>query len=170
MRSYYKDISLKTGQNNLLDLEPKLADHVEDLDCFHIADLTEQAYDWVQESGIQNGVLTVQAMHTTCVISVNELNEPCLLADINKFLQKTLPRNGPYLHNNSSLRTVNVCEDATECDRNADSHLKSFLFGSPSQSLIVRDGKPLIGQWQRLCFIDLDGPRQRQLVIQIIGE
>jgi len=169
MRSYYKDISFKTGQNNLLDLEPKLADHVEDLDFFHIEDLTEQAYDWVRDSGIQNGVLTVQAMHTTCVISVNELNEPCLLGDINKFLRKMMPRTEPYLHN-SSMRTVNLCEDDTTCDRNADSHLKSFLFGSPSQSLIIRDGKPLFGQWQRLCFIDMDGPRQRQLVIQIIGE
>lgn len=169
MKSYFKHLEFKTDQINLLDLEPNLKDHLHDLDFFHIVDLTEDAHEWVKESGIQNGVLTAQVLHTTCILSINELDEPCLLGDINKHLREQLPRNRPYLHN-SSIRTKNLCETDTKCDRNADAHLKSFLYGGPTQSVIVKDGKPLFGEWQKLCLIDLDGPRQRKLVAQVIGE
>lgn len=169
MKAYFKHLEFKTDQNNLLELEPKLVDHLHDLDFFHIVDLTEQAREWVKESGIQNGLLTTQVMHTTCILSMNELDEPCLLGDINKHLREQLPRNRPYLHN-SSIRTKNLCESDTKCDRNADAHLKSFLYGGPTQSVIVREGKPLFGEWQRLCLIDLDGPRERKLTVQVIGD
>lgn len=169
MKTYFKHLEFKTDQNNLLDLEPKLKDHLHDLDFFHIIDLTQESHEWVKESGIQNGVLTTQVLHTTCMMSINELDEPCLLGDINKVLRDQLPRNRPYLHN-SSIRTKNLCESDTKCDRNADAHLKSFLYGGPTQSVIIKDGKPIFGEWQRLCLIDLDGPRNRKLMVQVIGE
>ncbi len=169
MKFYFKKLEFNTYQNNLLSLEPSLKNHLQDLDFFHILDLTQDAYIWVKESSIENGVLTTQVLHTTCMISINELDEPCLLGDINQFLREQLPRNKFYLHN-SSLRTKNLCESDTKCDRNADAHLKSFLYGSPTQSIIVKKGKPLFGEWQRLCLIDLDGPRTRQLMVQVMGE
>lgn len=169
MKSFYKELNITTDQNNLLDLEPKLSNHVEDFDFFSIKDLTEESRNWVRESGIQNGLLTVQALHTTCVVSINELDEPCLLGDINKALREFIPKGKPYLHN-SGLRTKNLCEDDHKCDTNADAHMKSFLFGSPTQSIIIRDGQPVWGRWQRLCLIDLDGPRERKVMIQVIGD
>ncbi|MCB1214806.1 MAG: secondary thiamine-phosphate synthase enzyme YjbQ [Deltaproteobacteria bacterium] len=173
MKSFYKELSLKTDQNNLLDFQENLSPYVEDFDFFSITDLTQESFEWVKESGIQNGLLTLQALHTTCVVAINELDEPCLLGDLNRALREFIPKarqdRKPYLHN-SGLRTKNLCEDDYKCDTNADAHMKSFLFGSPSQSVIIRDGKPVWGTWQRLCLIDLDGPRERRAVVQIIGE
>jgi secondary thiamine-phosphate synthase enzyme len=169
MRCFYKDFELKTDQINLLELEPKLVDFVEEFDYFSITDLTEQSRSWVVESGIQDGLMTVQALHTTCVLAINELDEPCLLGDINNFLRQSLPKNKQYLHN-SSIRTKNLCASDTKCDRNGDAHLKAFLYGSPSQTIIVKGARPVWGQWQRLSLIDLDGPRLRRVMVQIIGE
>ena len=92
MKSFSKTLEIHTGQNNLLDLEPKLADHVEDFDFFYIIDFTLESRDWVRESKIQNGFLTLQALHTTCVITINELDEPCLLGDINNALREFFPK------------------------------------------------------------------------------
>ncbi len=168
MKTWYKQLEIQTDQNNLLDLEPKLRDHVGDFDFFSITDFTEASYEWVKESGIQNGILTLQALHTTCIVSVNELDEPCLLGDLNKALRDFIPKKMSYLHN-SGLRTKNLCEDDHKCDTNADAHMKAFLFGGPSQTILVRDGKPVWGRWQRLCLIDLDGPRNREAIVQILG-
>ena len=168
MKTFYKTIEFATDQSNLLELEPKLAPHVQDFDFFYIKDFTTDCSVWIQESGVQNGFLTVQALHTTCVVGLNELDEPCLLGDINNTLREMTPKTKTYLHN-SKLRTKNLCESDNKCDRNADAHLRSFLFGSPSQTIIVREGKPVFGQWQRLCLIDFDGPRSRQVAIQVIG-
>lgn len=168
MKIFFKHLTISTDQNNLLELEPKLAAHLDDMDIFYIKDFTSESQDWVRESGIINGVLTIQAMHTTCVMCLNELDEPCLLGDLVKILRDFAPRNQAYLHN-SSIRTKNLCESDTKCDRNADSHIKASLLGSPTQQVIIRDGKALYGTWQRLCFIDFDGPRERQLTVQIMG-
>jgi secondary thiamine-phosphate synthase enzyme len=169
MRFFNKELHFSTDQNNLLDLEPKLAPHLQDIDYFSIIDLTEQSKIWVQESQINNGLLTVQALHTTCIISINELDEPCLLGDINNTLRDFIPKTKSYLHN-GPIRTKNLCEDDYKCDRNADAHIKAFLYGSASQTVIIKEGKPQWGQWQRLCLIDFDGPRKRKVMIQIIGE
>jgi secondary thiamine-phosphate synthase enzyme len=169
MRSYFKKVDVTTDQNNLLQLEPRLADHVQDLDFFHVTDLTEQCSEWVNDSRIQNGTLTVQALHTTCVISINELDEPCLLGDLNVQLREAVPKNKPYLHN-SKIRYKNLCAEDKKCDRNGDAHIKAFMYGVPSQTLIVRDGRLMFGRWQRLCLIDFDGPRKRQVAVQVVGE
>lgn len=168
MKTYYKDLEINTDQNNLLELEPKLQEHVQDLDFFFIRDLTEESFEWVKASGVQNGFLTIQALHTTCVIALNELDEPCLLGDLNSRLRDFAPKTKPYLHN-SSIRTKNLCENDSKCDRNADAHIKACLLGSPTQQVLIRDGKPVYGTWQRLCFIDLDGPRTRKVTAQVMG-
>ncbi len=170
MKTYFKTIDFDTGQNNLLKLEPKLAPYVQGADLFYLIDITQNCSAWVEESQIRNGTMTLQVLHTTCLLSMNELDEPCLLGDINHYLRETLPRDKPYLHNNNSIRTANLCEDDFQCDRNADAHLKTFLFGSPTQSMIVHEGKPVFGRWQKLCLIDFDGPRKRKVAVQILGE
>ena|SRR3989338_1580505 len=169
MKTYFKTEEFSTDQNNLMTLEPKLVSQVQDYDYFYVIDFTEKCGEWVNASGIQNGFLTLQALHTTCVIGINELDEPCLLGDINNALRESYPRTKKYLHN-GPLRTKNLCEGDHKCDRNADAHLKAFLFGSPTQTVLIREGKPVFGQWQRLCLIDFDGPRTRKVAIQVIGE
>jgi len=169
MKVFYKDLSFQTDQNNLLQLEPKLIQQIQEFDYFSVIDLTEASREWVRESQVQNGLLTVQALHTTCVVSINELDEPCLLGDINNHLRAEVPKTKSYLHN-GPLRTKNLCADDHKCDRNADAHIKSFLHGSPAQTVLVRQGQPIWGQWQRLCLIEFDGPRKRDVIVQILGE
>lgn len=169
MRTYWKELTISTGDNNLPTLDPKLKQFVGPQDIFFIEDLTEQFQQLVAESKITDGLFTAQVMHTTTVLSVNELDEPMLLMDIHRALSEIAPRVNDYLHN-SPLRTKNRCAEDNRCDRNADAHVKSFLIGNATTSLLVRDGKLLLGRWQRISVIDFDGPRQRRLVVQILGE
>ena len=169
MQCYYKTVQVATDQNNLAHLEEKLIPFLREFDFFSIHDLTQESKNWIEESKVKNGLLTVQTMHTTCVVAVNELDEPCLVGDLNAFLRELIPHHKPYLHN-SKIRTKNLCADDKKCDRNADAHMKSFLFGAASQTLMIKDGEPLYGKWQKLCLIDFDGPRERQVVVQIMGE
>jgi len=169
MQCYYKTVQVATDQNNLAHLEEKLIPFLREFDFSSIHDLTQESKNWIEESKVKNGLLTVQTMHTTCVVAVNELDEPCLVGDLNAFLRELIPHHKPYLHN-SKIRTKNLCADDKKCDRNADAHMKSLLFGAASQTLMIKDGEPLYGKWQKLCLIDFDGPRERQVVVQIMGE
>ncbi len=169
MECFFKTVTIATDHNNLSEIEPKLVPYLREFDFFSIHDLTESSRQWIQESGIKNGLLTVQALHTTCVIAMNELDEPCLLGDLNTFLRELIPHHKPYLHN-SKIRTKNLCADDKKCDRNADAHMKSFLFGAASQTILIKDGDPIYGRWQKLNLIDFDGPRDRKVAVQILGK
>lgn len=168
MKVYYRDLELATEQVNLTKLDPKLAQFLGQHDFFYIEDLCETFRGIVRESGIKDGVLNAQVMHTTAVLSVNELDEPMLLGDINKCLANLVPHLNDYLHN-SKLRTKNLCADDYKCDRNADAHIKSFLIGGHTTSLLVRNGDLVLGRWQRVTLIDFDGPRDRKLTVQVLG-
>lgn len=165
----FKDLNIETSENNLVTLDNKLSGFLKPYDYFHLEDITDQAKAFVEENAIKNGVFSAQVLHTTCVLSVNELNEPMLIGDINNHLREFVPKVKDYLHN-SKLRTANRCDDDYKCDRNADAHLKAFLVGGSSASLLVRDGKLVLGQWQRLGLVDFDGPRSRKLIFQLMGE
>ncbi len=169
MNVYYKDLSLETEQINLAQLDSKLTQFVGQHDFFYIEDLCDTFKNLVKESGIKDGILTAQVMHTTAVLSVNELDEPMLLGDISRTLSTMIPHLNDYLHN-SKLRTKNLCADDYKCDRNADAHLKSFLIGGHSTTLLVRNGELVLGKWQRVTMIDFDGPRSRKLTVQIMGQ
>jgi secondary thiamine-phosphate synthase enzyme len=64
---------------------------------------------------------------------------------------------------------VNLCQEDTHCDRNGDAHVKAALFGAPSVSLIVRDGSLVLGRWQKVALVEFDGPREREVLVQIMG-
>lgn len=169
MKVFYKDLTLETVQINLAQLDAKLTPFLGQHDCFYIEDLCDTFRAIVKESGVKNGVLNAQVLHTTSVLSVNELDEPMLLGDINKCLGTLVPHLNDYLHN-SKLRTKNLCADDYKCDRNADAHIKSFLIGGQTVNLLVRDGALVLGKWQRVTLIDFDGPRSRKLMVQVMGE
>lgn len=168
MKFVTEEWSITTTKNNLAEWDAKLNKVVGDGDFFYVLDLTEKLQKKADASGIQNGQMTAQVLHTTCVLSVNELNEPMLLGDICRKMEDEVPKANDYLHN-SSMRTVNLCADDHKCDRNADAHLKAFLVGNHTATLLIQNGKLVLGQWQRFCLIDFDGPRTRKLVVQFSG-
>ncbi|NTW55963.1 MAG: YjbQ family protein [Chlorobiaceae bacterium] len=123
-----------------------------------IIDITPEADAAVAASGIVNGQLNVMSRHTTAFIAINE-KEESLLEDMETFLKRFVPKDGNYRHNLTSV-------DGRD---NAHSHLLG-LFMNASETIPVAHGKLLLGEWQSLFFIELDGPREKRTVLfQISG-
>ena len=129
----------------------------------HITDITQQLCQIITDCHISSGIITVSSLHTTMAITVNEA-EQRLLIDIDNYFSKLVPEGQGYLHDDLHLR--DVPEDEPE---NAHSHLISMIFGN-SESFAVNDGKPTLGTYQSVMAIELDGPRKRQISVQIVGQ
>ena len=132
---------------------------------FDITDITDNAAAFLEESGVKNGLINIQTLHTTATIFVQE-NEPCLLQDIINHLERVAPQSINYKHDDFTHRTVNICAD--EC-RNGHSHCKALNLPT-SVTLNVIEGKMQLGTWQKILFIELDAARPRKVQFQIIGE
>lgn len=129
----------------------------------HLHDISAQVTEVISESGIKNGIVTVNSMHTTTALTINEY-EPRLMDDVRIFLHKLIPEQDKYLHNDIHLR--DCPQDEPE---NAHSHLASMLLGN-TESVILQDGAMQLGKWQSILLIELDGPRKRNIGIQILGQ
>ena len=128
-------------------------------------DLTERLERLVADSGVRYGILNVQTLHTTTAVVVNE-HEPLLLADFQRLLESAAPGDARYRHDDTNARTVNV----TAGERpNGHAHCRALLLPS-SVSLNVVSGRLLLGQWQRVFLVELDGPREREISALLLGE
>lgn len=127
-------------------------------------DITEEVERFVAESPMRNGCVVVYSKHTTAAIKINE-NEPLLMQDMEKFLGRIAPRDEYYLHNDFTVRTVNMTED--ECP-NGHAHCQHLLMNS-SETVPVIDGAMQLGRWQRIFLVELDGPRAREILLQALG-
>jgi len=132
-------------------------------DGISICNITKRVKSFLAESRIRNGIVTVYTRHTTTGVRINE-DETRLLKDIVLFLDRIAPINGRYLHDDISLRQCPPDERI-----NAHSHVKA-LFLNSSETIPIIDGELALGEWQSIFFFDLDGSRQRELIVQIIGE
>ena len=128
-------------------------------------DITEWVAQCVAESEIANGFAVVYSKHTTAAIKINE-NEPLLLQDMAEFLEKISPRENGYQHNNFDIRTVNMNDDESP---NGHAHLQHLLLGT-SETVPVIDGEMQFGTYQSVFFIELDHPRLREVMVQVVGE
>ncbi len=124
-----------------------------------VVDLTEQVAGLVRRVGVREGLVSLWSLHTTCAVFINEYQQ-ALLADIKRFLEQIVARDGEWMHNDPAH---------SDCDRmNADSHLRTMLLGH-SLTLQVSGGEVVLGQWQRILMAELDGPRERTVRAQIWG-
>jgi secondary thiamine-phosphate synthase enzyme len=115
-------------------------------------DLTDKVQEIVSKSAIRNGMVHVFAPHATGILILTE-NDYALLNDIKAFLDEIVPKRRAYQH-----------------PSNAHSHLRSMLL-PPDKTLPVIDGHVEFGTWQSLLFVETDVyPRQRKLIIQVIGK
>jgi secondary thiamine-phosphate synthase enzyme len=126
-------------------------------------DITPAVRDAVTASGIEAGLATLTSRHTTTALIINEF-EPRLLADIAAFLTRLVPPRQQYLHNDIQRR--NCPPDEPE---NAHSHLAAMLLGS-SEAIPVAAGKLVLGRYQSGILVELDGPRDRAVSIQVYGD
>jgi len=132
---------------------------------FDIIDLTDKITAFIGESNIKNGLVNVQNLHTTAAVFVQE-NEPLLLGDIKKHLNRITPQDINYNHDDFSRRTVNLCDDER---RNGHSHCKALNLPT-TVTINLINNEIQLGKWQKILFIELDGARERKVQIQIIGE
>jgi secondary thiamine-phosphate synthase enzyme len=124
-----------------------------------LVDVTDRVMAYARGTGIREGLANIWSMHTTCAVFINEAQH-ALHADIKSFLEQMVARDAEWLHNDP---------DHSDCDRfNADSHLRAMLLGH-SLTLQVNGGEIVLGQWQRILIVELDGPRARTLRIQVMG-
>jgi secondary thiamine-phosphate synthase enzyme len=132
---------------------------VQTSDRVELVDLTERVAELTRQSGIREGVVSLWSMHTTCALFINEVQQ-ALHADIKRFLEQVVSREGDWLHNDPRH---------SDCDRmNADSHLRAMLLGH-SLTLQVTGRELVLGQWQRVLAAEMDGPRARTIRVQILG-
>lgn len=124
--------------------------------------LTAQIQATVTQAGIQQGQVLVFSQHTTTALAINE-DEERLWVDIQAYLRKLAPEDQPYLHNDLHLRVVPPDEPM-----NAHSHLMAITLSS-SEVVPIIDGKLGLGTYQSILLLDLDGPRTRQVLLQISG-
>ena len=138
---------------------------------FH--DITSDIQDTIDSAGITEGSVSVCARHTTTAITINEMEER-LVDDARQFLLKLVPPAYPYLHNDIHLRSGPLDwpggDEAWRAQEpiNCHSHLISMLLGV-SESIPIHEGKLQIGTWQSIILVELDGPRERKVAINVMG-
>ncbi len=122
-----------------------------------IIDITAKVQEQLQREKIRRGSATLFVSGSTAALTTIE-HEPGLLKDLKEFLEKLIPSNRRYHH------------DDRWGDDNGFSHLRASLLG-PSLQIPIEDGRLLLGTWQQIVLLDFDNrPRTREIVVQIIGE
>lgn len=111
-----------------------------------LLDITRDVQGAVQRLGLENGVLFLWSLHTTCALTVNEGADPDVAADMVRFLRDLVPRSSGFHH----------------AEGNSDAHIKTSLFG-PGLNLLVEGGDLVLGTWQHVYLAEWDGPRERQI-------
>jgi secondary thiamine-phosphate synthase enzyme len=116
-------------------------------------DITREVQTAVSKSGVKNGLATVFVPHTTAGITINENADPDVVSDLANALGTAIPWEANYKHS----------------EGNAAAHAKASLMGSSVQ-IIVEAGLLRLGTWQAIYFCEFDGPRSRDLWIQVIEQ
>jgi secondary thiamine-phosphate synthase enzyme len=123
----------------------------------HLEDVTSEVQNCLGRSGLKDGIACVAVVGSTAAISTVEF-EPGLLKDVPDFMEKLLPSDQTYHH------------DATWHDGNGFSHIRSFLVKT-SHTIPFSEGKLMLGTWQQIVLADFDNrPRDRKIVVQLVGE
>ena len=120
-----------------------------------LINITHEVEKSVSQSGIQEGMVLVSAMHITAGVIVND-HEPGLWQDIDEWMEKVAPYKSEYLHHRTG-------------ETNGDAHLKSLLVHH--QVIVpVTNGSLDLGPWQQVFYAEFDGGRKKRLIIKVMGE
>ena len=115
-------------------------------------DITAMVYQEVKSSGIEKGICTLFVPHTTAGITINENTDPNVVEDMQRVLDEMVPWDREYRH----------------AEGNSPAHVKASLMGSSVQ-IIIDKGKLCLGTWQGVFFCEFDGPRFREIWIQLFA-
>ena len=124
-----------------------------------VLDITKQIRDIMLSADIKEGILLVNALHTTCALFVNEF-QGALVEDLKAMVDRLVPEAAGYRHDDPRY---------SDCERgNATSHLRAALLGR-SVAVGITGGELALGRFQSSLFAELDGPRPRTIDVQIMG-
>ena len=126
-------------------------------------DITAEIRSYLAVTGIRSGFIVVTSQHTTTAVAINEY-EARLVEDTKAFLNRLIPPQEKYLHNDIHLRDCPPDEP-----RNAQSHLAAMLLGS-SEVIPVHEGELVLGRYQSVMLYELDGPRKRSVSLRVFGD
>ena len=127
-------------------------------------DITEQLRHEVRKAGLRMGRIHLQSLHTTVGLAVNE-NEPLLLRDFESLLERLAPSGAGYEHDDFARRFQIALDEPV----NGHAHCRQLLL-TGFATLLVENGDLVLGRWQSVFAVELDGPRQRELAIQVDGD
>ncbi|MEM3193603.1 MAG: secondary thiamine-phosphate synthase enzyme YjbQ [Candidatus Bathyarchaeia archaeon] len=125
-----------------------------------IIDVTGKVSGIIERSGVKNGLVNLWVPHTTAAIAVNE-RDPDLWEDILSIMEKLVPVRGDYRHN--------AKYGWIPSEQNAHAHILNCLI-KPSITIPIENGLMLLGTWQSILFIEMDGPQTRTVQVHVMGE
>jgi len=114
--------------------------------------ITSQVREAISKSGVTSGIAVIYCPHTTAGITINENTDPDVVTDLLFALNKTFPDRPEFRH----------------AEGNSAAHLKASAMGT-SATIIIENGKPLLGTWQGIYFCEFDPPRQRKFYVKVVG-
>jgi secondary thiamine-phosphate synthase enzyme len=124
-----------------------------------VRDVTDDVMALIRAMDVREGTATLQSLHTTCAVAINE-SQDALNDDFLQFLEAAVDPAVKWRHDDPAL---------SDCDRqNTDAHLRA-LWLSPCVTLQVSGGELVLGRWQRVLVVELDGPRTRTVRLQVMG-
>src|SRR5688500_3364306 len=125
-----------------------------------VSDITKLVREAVQQFPVSAGIALINTMHTTCALFINEF-QSALIDDLKGLVERLVPERGGYRHDDPRF---------SDCERgNAHSHLRAALLGR-SIAVGLTDGERTLGRFRAIIFAECDGPRKREIAIQVLGE
>jgi secondary thiamine-phosphate synthase enzyme len=129
-------------------------------ECTEVSDITKLVREAIQQFPVSAGIAMINTMHTTCALFINEF-QSALIDDLKALVERLVPERGGYRHDDPRY---------SDCERgNAHSHLRAALLGR-SIAVGVNNGEMTLGRFQSVIFAEFDGPRKREISVQVIGE
>ncbi|HXF94307.1 MAG TPA: secondary thiamine-phosphate synthase enzyme YjbQ [Nitrospiraceae bacterium] len=125
-----------------------------------VTDITKLVRDAIHQFPVTTGIALVNTLHTTCALFINEY-QAALVNDLKALVERLVPERNGYRHDDPRY---------SDCERgNAHSHLRAALLGR-NVAVGINHGDLTLGRFQSIIFAELDGPRKREITVQVVGE
>jgi secondary thiamine-phosphate synthase enzyme len=124
-----------------------------------VSDITKLVREVIGQFPVANGIALINTLHTTCALFINEF-QSALIDDLKNLIERLVPERAGYRHDDPRY---------SDCERgNACAHLRAALLGR-SIAVGLNNGELTLGRFQSVIFAELDGPRKREITVQVMG-
>ena len=117
-----------------------------------MVDITPRLLQAIERKKLVNGLAVIFVAHTTAGVTINENSDETVKSDLLEKLTRMVPQNESYYQHDEG---------------NSDAHLMASLMGH-SVTVLVENGRPMLGRWQAIYLCEFDGPRERRVLIKLV--